>query len=121
MLQIPGNSRPSARSICRELVDTVARVYTPDLGVAHIDLHEATTDRGPPAGAGPLALVDLVARVYTPDLGVAHIDLHEATTDPGPHAGAGPLAFVDLVVAIDTPDPPRTNRYMLQPPGNSRP
>jgi len=84
MLQIPGNSRPSARSICRELVDTVARVYTPDLGVAHIDLHEATTDPGPPAGAGP-------------------------------------LAFVDVVVAIDTPDPPRTNRYMLQPPGNSRP
>jgi len=158
MLQRPGNSRPAARSICRELVDTVGRVYTPDLGVAHIDLHEATRDQGPPAGAGPLAfvdvvvaidtpdpprtnrymlqqpgnsrpaarsicraLVDTVGRVYTPDLGVAHIDLHEATRDKVPPAVAGPLAFVDVVVAIDTPDPPRTNRYMLQLPGNAPP
>jgi len=84
MLQPPGNIRPAARSISRALVDTVERVYTPDLGVAHIDLHEATRHQGPIAGAGP-------------------------------------LAFVDAVVAIDTPDPPRTNRYMLQLPGDLPP
>jgi len=70
-----------------------------------------------------ISRIDHVGRVYAPDIGVADIELHLRTRPSTTcrRKAARPRAFVDAVVAIDTPDPPRTNRYMLQPPGNIRP
>jgi len=104
MLQPPGNIRPAARSISRALVDMVGRAYTPDLGVAHIDLHEATRDQGPPAGAGPLAFVDAVSAIDTPDPPGTNRYVLQHPVNARPPARSICRALPDPVAPIYTPD-----------------
>jgi len=107
LLKLPGNARPAARCICRDLPDSVVLGYTPGLSDAHIDLREGnpppTQDPRPAAGAGPLAFVGVAVVTDAPDPPRPNRYMLKMPGNERPAARSISRALPDSVVRAYTP------------------